>query len=142
MCSIDQLICEYYNCTNEAHCVYGYEVCNENPFFGGDDYYVCMAAFYLFGDKPFKGCFIVEHGCSDTCVLVEYPKDYYSCICNSTLCNSNNNLIVPYHTSVIQPTGYNTYMIVYCLAIVVYCMNLMQLAILIQIKYLNLTSWQ
>lgn len=113
MCSIGQLICEYYNCTDEAHCVYGYEVCSENPFYGGDDYYVCVAVLNRLSDKLqvlYKGCFIMEYGCNDTCVLEEYPKDYYSCCCNSTLCNNdiynNDSLIAPSnYTPVIKPTG-------------------------------------
>jgi len=110
MCSTDQLICEYYDCTDEAHCIHGYEVCDENPLYGDSDFLVCVAVLYQPSnmlESLFKGCFFNEYDYCDTCVLKEKLQYVYSCCCNSTLCNSNNNLIMPSnHTTVMQPTGY------------------------------------
>ena len=103
-------MCEYYNCTTDGgHCVQGYEVCDENPVWVGD---ACIAAFQHDNNKPevhSKGCFICSGStCHETCVLREFPTNVYSCLCNTTLCNSNANLIVPsIHmlTSIDLPTG-------------------------------------
>ena len=89
---IDQLVCEYYNCIDEAHCVQGYEVCDENPEWVGD---VCVAAFHRNNSKleVLKSCFLSGGGTYyDSCVLTEYLLNTYSCLCNTTLCNSK---IVP-----------------------------------------------
>lgn len=109
MCFTDQLICKYYNCTDDDHCVQGYEVCSENPILASDNHLVCVAV--LNGNTTselgvtWKGCFSDESGyCSNACVLNEYPTNYYSCCCNSTLCNNNISFIAPSNYTVI-PTG-------------------------------------
>ena len=110
MSSIDQLVCEYYNCT-DAHCMRGYEVCDENQLVDYDDHsFVCVAVLYQNTDKMkaiFKGCFVDQDSSyNDTCVLQEYPTNYYSCECNSNLCNNNGSLIIPSnHTFTIPSTG-------------------------------------
>ena len=105
-------MCEYYNCTNEADCVRGYEVCDENRLMGFDDHhsFVCIAVFHQNTDKMevlYKGCFVDQDSSyNDTCVLQEYPTNYYSCVCNSNLCNNNGSSIIPSnHTSTIPSTG-------------------------------------
>jgi len=94
--------------------MHGYEVCDESPLYDGDYFHVCVAVLYQpsnMSEIRYKGCFIVEYNCYDTCVLdEEYSKDYYSCCCNSTLCNSdiynNDSLIISSNnTSVTKPTG-------------------------------------
>ena len=91
-------MCEYYNCTDGAHCTEGYEVCDENPVWVGD---TCVAVFIRNNSELAvlsKGCFISGGGTyHDTCVLREYPENIYSCLCNTTLCTANANLIVPSH---------------------------------------------
>lgn len=116
MCSIDQLVCEYYNCTNGADCVRGYEVCDENPLFSYDDAFafVCIA-FYtvpyqnITSEKEviIKSCFIDEYDpYNETCVMKQYSENIYGCLCNSTLCNNNGTPIIPSnHTFTSPPTG-------------------------------------
>ena len=110
--SIDQLVCEYNNCTDEAHCVRGYEVCDESRFMDyGDHSFICITVFHRNTSEMkllFKGCFVDQYSSSynDTCVLQEYPTNYYSCECNSNLCNNNGSLIIPSnHTFTIPSTG-------------------------------------
>ncbi len=103
-------MCEFHNCTNEGNCVHGYEVCDEGPLWNNDDDLVCVAILYKNITKMkvlFKGCFVDESDpYNETCVLEEHPMShYYTCICNSTLCNSNETLIPSNHGSMIPPTG-------------------------------------
>lgn len=90
--------------------MHGYEVCDEGQFSNYDDGLVCIAVLYKNITKTkilFKGCFVDESDpYNETCVLEEHPwGDYYTCICNSTLCNSNGTLVLSNHTSTIPPTG-------------------------------------
>ena len=108
---VDQLVCEYYNCTDEAHCVRGYEVCDENRLSDYDNHFhVCATILHQNSSKVeilFKGCLVDQYDSyNDTCVLDEYPVNFYSCVCNATLCNSDGNLIVPLnHTFKSPPAG-------------------------------------
>ena len=106
--SIDQLVCEYYNCTDEGDCVSGYEVCDENwtenPVFSDKITLVCLAVLHRNTSEQkvlYKACFVGKYGtCYDTCVMEEHPTDIYACCCNSSLCNNNGSLILPSnHTS-------------------------------------------
>lgn len=111
VCSVDQLVCEYYNCTDKADCVRGYEVCDENRLMGYDEHsFVCIAILYQNTDKMevlYKGCFVNQDSSyNETCVLEEYPENYYSCECNGNLCNNNGSTIIPSnHTYTIPSTG-------------------------------------
>lgn len=106
---IDQLVCEYYDCTDEAHCIQGYEVCDENPVWVGD---TCVAAFHRNNGElevDSKGCFL-SGGATyhDTCLLREFPANIYSCLCNTTLCTSKTTLIVPSSQMHASPTDLPT----------------------------------
>ena len=110
MCSTDQLVCDYYNCTDDGRCVQGYEVCSENSIMSDDDRHVCVAVLYGNATNDlrvvWKGCFSDEDDFSNgTCILMEYPTNYYSCLCNATLCNSNDSLMLPPNHTRVPPSG-------------------------------------
>jgi len=110
MFSIDQLVCEYYNCTGGDHCVRGYEVCDENPSWIGD---TCIAVLERNDSElevVYQSCFIRNVGTyHENCILREQPANVYSCLCSNTLCNSvDASLIAPTNrtqTSPYRPTG-------------------------------------
>lgn len=90
--TIGQLVCQYYNCTDEDHCVHGYEVCDESPLFDDDDSFVCIAVIHQNTSRMdvFKSCFIDDSDqCNKDCVLKKDTGDWYTCCCNSILCNTN-----------------------------------------------------
>lgn len=102
VCSIvtDQLVCEYYNCTDGAQCVRGYEVCDENPQLKDydNDHLACIVVLYRNNaamNVQLKSCFSEQ--CGGVCALEEYPTNVYSCCCHGNLCNSNYSLTLQSH---------------------------------------------
>ena len=110
MFSIDQLVCEYYNCSGGDYCVRGYEVCDENPSWVGD---TCIAVLQRNDSElkvVYQSCFIRDAGTfHENCILREQPANVYSCLCNTTLCNGIDASFIPpsnsTHTSTYKPTG-------------------------------------
>jgi len=107
---LEQLVCEFFNCSVEEGCISGYQVCSEDPDLtelqanDHSDHY-CFSGLNInvtTGELTpnFKRCFIgAQHAdCGrNRCLAAPLVETgiLYTCCCNTNLCNVNVEMLPP-----------------------------------------------